>query len=142
MSDYHDLPFNDILDWNSFSIIVKEDKVPDLEKILKGIPEEKFKKLSQNVLQVHKHFKWNSPPVKYDEFHMVMYELWQHRHIEDNVPNLEKILQGIPEEKYKKMHQNLLQVREHLKWHSPPVKYDEFHMVMYELWKNRHIIRY
>ncbi|CAK7336593.1 unnamed protein product, partial [Dovyalis caffra] len=31
-------------------------------------------------------------------------------------------------------------VGKYFKWHSPPVKYDEFHMVMHELWKRRHII--
>lgn len=27
-------------------------------------------------LQVQKHFQWNSPPIRYDAFHMIMYELW------------------------------------------------------------------
>ncbi|CAK7355326.1 unnamed protein product [Dovyalis caffra] len=76
MSDYYDLPFNGLLDWNNFSVILKEKDVPNLERIVKGIPEEKYKKMHQNLLQVSKHFKWNSPPVKYDLFHMVMYELW------------------------------------------------------------------
>ncbi|CAK7355310.1 unnamed protein product [Dovyalis caffra] len=80
LSDYYDLPFNDILDWNNFSVIIKEDNVPSLEKILEGIPEDKYKKMLQNVLQVRKHFNWNSPPVKYGAFHMVMYELWLRRH--------------------------------------------------------------
>ncbi|CAK7355300.1 unnamed protein product [Dovyalis caffra] len=52
LSDFYDLPFNDVLDWTNFSVILKEDDVPDLEKILKGIPEENYKKMHQNLLQV------------------------------------------------------------------------------------------
>ena len=52
LSDYYDLPFSDILDWNSFSVIIKEDDVPNLKKILNGIPEEKYQKMRKNVLQV------------------------------------------------------------------------------------------
>lgn len=54
LHDYYDFPFNDVLDWNNFSVILKEEHVPDLEKILKGIPEENYKKMHQNLLQVDK----------------------------------------------------------------------------------------
>ncbi|KAJ6741077.1 hypothetical protein OIU79_001078, partial [Salix purpurea] len=104
LSDYYDLPFNDVLDWNNFSVILKEEHAPNLEKILKEIPEENYKKMHQNLLQVRKHFQWNPLPVKYDLFRMVMYELWLRRHI--------------------------------IKYDE----YDELHMVMYELWQRRHII--
>ncbi|KAJ6289323.1 hypothetical protein OIU76_025187 [Salix suchowensis] len=80
LSDYYDLPFSDVLDWNTFSVIVKEDDVSHLKRILKGIPETKFEKMRENVLKVQKHFQWNSVQVKYDAFHMVMYELWMRRH--------------------------------------------------------------
>jgi len=56
LHDYYDFPFNDVLDWNNFSVILKEEHVPDLEKILKGIPEENYKKMHQNLLQVDKNF--------------------------------------------------------------------------------------
>ncbi|KAJ6366395.1 hypothetical protein OIU77_002889 [Salix suchowensis] len=51
LSDYYDLPFNDVLDWNNFSV-----NVPNLEKILKEIPEENYKKMHQNLLQVDMNF--------------------------------------------------------------------------------------
>jgi muconolactone delta-isomerase len=56
MSDYYDLPFNDILDWDKFSVILKEDDVLELEKILKSIPERKYEKMHQNVLKVDMNF--------------------------------------------------------------------------------------
>ena len=56
MSDYYDLPFNDILDWDEFSVILKEDDVLELEKILKSIPQGEYEKMHQNVLKVDKNF--------------------------------------------------------------------------------------
>ncbi|KAI3922134.1 hypothetical protein MKX01_005823 [Papaver californicum] len=76
LSDYYDLPFNDILNWRKFSVILKENDVYQLKGILKDIPEEQFVALHKNVVKVQKHFQWNSPPTRYDAFHMVMYELW------------------------------------------------------------------
>ena len=46
------MSFSDLFYWKKFSVIVKEDDVPHLKKILKGIPERKFEKMSQNVLKV------------------------------------------------------------------------------------------
>ncbi|KAK2988007.1 hypothetical protein RJ640_011270 [Escallonia rubra] len=80
LSDYYDLPFNDILDWQKFSIILKEREVKQLKQLLKGISGENFVSLHQSVVQVQKHFQWNSPPIRYDAFHMVMYDLWLRRH--------------------------------------------------------------
>ncbi|XP_057964925.1 probable glycosyltransferase At5g03795 isoform X1 [Malania oleifera] len=31
--------------------------------------------------KIQKHFQWNSPPIRYDTFHMVMYDLWLHHHV-------------------------------------------------------------
>ncbi|KAI3941779.1 hypothetical protein MKW92_007916 [Papaver armeniacum] len=76
LSDYYDLPFNDILNWRKFSVILKENDVYQLKGILKDIPEEQFVALHKNVVKVQKHFQWKSPPTRYDAFHMVMYELW------------------------------------------------------------------
>uniref|UniRef100_A0A6M2EXE1 Exostosin GT47 domain-containing protein n=1 Tax=Populus davidiana TaxID=266767 RepID=A0A6M2EXE1_9ROSI len=81
LSNYYDLPFNDILDWHKFSVILKEQDVYRLKQILKDIPDNKFVSLHKNLVKVQKHFQWNSPPVKYDAFHMVMYDLWLRRHV-------------------------------------------------------------
>ncbi|KAL3584337.1 hypothetical protein D5086_015398 [Populus alba] len=47
----------------NFSGILKEDDVLYLEQILERIPEEKFKKMRQNVSQAGEHFKWHSTRV-------------------------------------------------------------------------------
>ncbi|PRQ48433.1 putative xylogalacturonan beta-1,3-xylosyltransferase [Rosa chinensis] len=81
LSNYYDLPFNDILDWRKFSVILTEKDVYQLKQILKAIPYSEFLTLHKNLMKVQKHFQWNSPPIKYDAFHMVMYDLWLRHHV-------------------------------------------------------------
>ncbi|KAH7544580.1 hypothetical protein FEM48_Zijuj01G0000900 [Ziziphus jujuba var. spinosa] len=81
LSNYYDLPFNDVLDWKKFAVILKENDVYQLKQILKDIPYEQFLALHRNLVKVQKHFQWNSPPIKYDAFHMVMYDLWLRHHV-------------------------------------------------------------
>ncbi|PAN04420.1 hypothetical protein PAHAL_1G065600 [Panicum hallii] len=76
LSDYYDLPFNDALDWRKFAVVLRERDVYQLKSILKSISQEEFVSLHKSLVQVQKHFVWHSPPVPYDAFHMVMYELW------------------------------------------------------------------
>ncbi|EPS72202.1 exostosin family protein [Genlisea aurea] len=81
VSDYYDLPFNDVLNWRRFAVVVKEKDVYQLKQILKNITQQQFVSLHGSLVKVQKHFRWNSPPVKFDAFHMVMYELWLRRHV-------------------------------------------------------------
>lgn len=52
LSNYYDLPFNDILDWQKFSVVLKESDVYQLKQILKDIPDEKFLALHKNLIKV------------------------------------------------------------------------------------------
>ncbi|KAL3621005.1 hypothetical protein CASFOL_035917 [Castilleja foliolosa] len=81
MADYYDLPFNDILDWRKFSVILKESDVYNLKDILKAKAGADYRNLYNNLLKVQKHFQWNTPPVKYDTFGMLMYNLWLRRNV-------------------------------------------------------------
>ncbi|PPD73631.1 hypothetical protein GOBAR_DD29444 [Gossypium barbadense] len=81
LSNYYDLPFNDILDWQKFAVILRESDVYQLKQILKSISHEEFVSLHNNLVKVQKHFQWNTPPVKFDAFHMVIYELWLRHHV-------------------------------------------------------------
>lgn len=47
-----DFPFNDILDWNKFSIILTEDDVHWFKDTLKGIRDADFTILQNNLLKV------------------------------------------------------------------------------------------
>ncbi|XP_065629324.1 probable glycosyltransferase At5g25310 [Quercus suber] len=80
LSNYYHLPFNDIVGWHNFAVVLKEHDVYRLKQILKDIADAEFVALHKNSVKV-RHFQWNSPPIRYDAFHMVKYELWFHRHI-------------------------------------------------------------
>ncbi|KAJ7971902.1 Exostosin-like [Quillaja saponaria] len=79
IANYYDLPFTDVLNWKSFSVVVATLDIPLLKKILKGISSKEYLTLQSNVLKVRKHFQWHLFPVHYDAFYMVMYELWLRR---------------------------------------------------------------
>ncbi|KAK6131642.1 hypothetical protein DH2020_034656 [Rehmannia glutinosa] len=79
IANHYDLPFQDILNWKNFSIVVATLDIPFLKKILQGISVEEYSILQNNVLKVRKHFQWHLSPVDYDAFYLVMYELWLRR---------------------------------------------------------------
>ncbi|KAK4419956.1 putative glycosyltransferase [Sesamum alatum] len=54
--------------------------------------------------------------------------------LEKDIPNLKNILMSIPEQRYVKMQQRVRQVQRHFLWHSTPVKYDVFHMILHSIW--------
>nr|XP_043632225.1 probable glycosyltransferase At5g03795 isoform X1 [Erigeron canadensis] len=80
LADHYDLPFADILDWSSFSVVVSTEDIANLKRILKkSVASDEYLKLQKNVLKVQKHFQWHQKPVDFDTFYMVMYELWLRR---------------------------------------------------------------
>lgn len=52
LSNYYDLPFNDILDWKKFSLVLTENDVYDLKSILKSIADEDFAALHKGLMEV------------------------------------------------------------------------------------------
>ncbi|PIN19224.1 Acetylglucosaminyltransferase EXT1/exostosin 1 [Handroanthus impetiginosus] len=79
LADHYDLPYADILKWDSFSVVVSTWDIPFLKKILQEISENEYLKLQRKVMSVREHFQWHDLPVDYDAFHMVMFELWLRR---------------------------------------------------------------
>ncbi|WJX77654.1 lactose synthase [Trifolium repens] len=80
IAEHYDLPFADVLNWKSFSVVVTTLDIPLLKKILKSMVNSgEYLMLQRNVLKVRKHFQWHSPPLEFDSFYMVMYELWLRR---------------------------------------------------------------
>ncbi|KAK4727016.1 hypothetical protein R3W88_031933 [Solanum pinnatisectum] len=57
LSDHYDLPYADILNWESFSVIVSSLDIPKLKQILQAIEYHHYVKLQNNVMQVRKHFQ-------------------------------------------------------------------------------------
>ncbi|WJX32777.1 hypothetical protein P8452_21064 [Trifolium repens] len=79
ISQQYVLPFNDVLNWDSFSVQIEVSEIPKLKEILLGISEEKYMRLYEGVKQVQRHFVVNNPPKKYDVFHMIIHSIWLRR---------------------------------------------------------------
>lgn len=52
LSNYYDLPFNDILDWRKFAVVLKESDVYQLKQILKNKSQDEFVALHNNLVKV------------------------------------------------------------------------------------------
>ncbi|GLJ31928.1 hypothetical protein SUGI_0642620 [Cryptomeria japonica] len=81
IANHYDLPFNDVLNWKSFSLVVPTLDIPLLKDVLHNISIKQYQNLKENALNVRKHFQWHMPPLDYDAFNMVMYELWLRCHV-------------------------------------------------------------
>ncbi|KAL3650806.1 hypothetical protein CASFOL_007209 [Castilleja foliolosa] len=57
--------------------------------------------------------------------------------LEKDIPNLKSILLSISNQRYVEMQQRVKEVQKHFLWHSKPVKYDVFHMILHSIWYNR-----
>lgn len=53
LSNYYDLPFNDILNWRKFSLILNERDVYRLKYILKNVSDSEFITLHYNLVKVN-----------------------------------------------------------------------------------------
>ncbi|KAJ4831107.1 hypothetical protein Tsubulata_027027 [Turnera subulata] len=79
ISQHYIFPFMDVLNWDSFSVKVSVPEIPNLKKILMGIPEEEYLRMQERVKQVQRHFLVNNPPKRYDVFHMMIHSVWLRR---------------------------------------------------------------
>ncbi|CAL1398411.1 unnamed protein product [Linum trigynum] len=79
ISDHYVPPFSDVLNWKSFSVEVPVGEIPNLKRILEGISSRQYIRMQRRVLQVRKHFEVNSPPRRYDVFHMILHSIWLRR---------------------------------------------------------------
>ncbi|XP_039142617.1 probable glycosyltransferase At5g03795 [Dioscorea cayenensis subsp. rotundata] len=79
IADHFVPPFDEVLDWSAFSVIVAENDIPNLKDILLGIPLRKYISMQTNVKRLQKHFMWHARPVKYDLFHMILHSIWFNR---------------------------------------------------------------
>ncbi|WJX25942.1 hypothetical protein P8452_14929 [Trifolium repens] len=79
ISDNYVPPFFEVLNWEAFSVFVRERDVPNLRNILLSISEEKYLALHLGVKKVQQHFLWHKVPVKYDLFHMILHSIWNNR---------------------------------------------------------------
>ncbi|GAV72820.1 Exostosin domain-containing protein [Cephalotus follicularis] len=88
IADNFSLPFSDVLDWSTFSVVVAEKDIPKLKEILLAIPLRKYLAMQSNVKMVQKHFHWNPGPIRYDLFHMILHSIWIKRLNQIQIPQL------------------------------------------------------
>ncbi|RZC70608.1 hypothetical protein C5167_033770 [Papaver somniferum] len=79
INDYYALPFGDVLNWRSFSVVVPVNEIPSLKKILTSISQRRYIKMQQRGLKIRRHFEVNSPPERFDVFHMILHSIWLRR---------------------------------------------------------------
>ncbi|XP_057431628.1 probable glycosyltransferase At3g07620 [Lotus japonicus] len=73
-------PFFEVLNWESFAVIVLEKDIPNLKNILLSIPDKRYLTMLKRVKKVQQHFLWHKHvPVKYDVFHMILHSIWYNR---------------------------------------------------------------
>uniref|UniRef100_A0A7N2RE09 Exostosin GT47 domain-containing protein n=1 Tax=Quercus lobata TaxID=97700 RepID=A0A7N2RE09_QUELO len=77
LSTYSRLPFKRILDWDKFSLRIERNDTYELHNLVHRIKASDSFTLHSNLLKVQKSFKWNSPPSRFDAFHMAIFELWE-----------------------------------------------------------------
>ncbi|CAH9113904.1 unnamed protein product [Cuscuta epithymum] len=73
------MPFGDVLNWETFAVIIPVKDIPNLKKILKGIPEKKYLRMQKRGIQIRRHFEIHNPPKRYDVFHMILHSVWLRR---------------------------------------------------------------
>ncbi|KAJ9536843.1 hypothetical protein OSB04_029576 [Centaurea solstitialis] len=79
-------PFNEVLNWSAFSVIVAENDILKLKEILEGIPIKRYLTMQHNVKMLQRHFYWNRSPVKFDMFHMILHSIWLSRLNQIQIP--------------------------------------------------------
>ena len=79
IADNFVLPLSEVLDWSAFSVVVAEKDIPDLKRILQGIPLRRYVRMHACVKRLQRHFLWHARPIKYDLFHMILHSIWLSR---------------------------------------------------------------
>ncbi|KAK1304780.1 putative glycosyltransferase [Acorus calamus] len=79
IADNFVLPFDEVLDWNAFSVVVAEKDIPKLKDILSAISLRRYISMQTNIKRLQKHFLWHAKPVRYDIFHMILHSIWFNR---------------------------------------------------------------
>lgn len=86
IADNFVLPFNEVLDWSAFSVVVAEKDIPKLKEILVAIPLRRYLTMLHNLKMVQKHFLWNPTPIRHDLFHMILHSIWFSRLNQFQIP--------------------------------------------------------
>ncbi|XP_057796737.1 probable glycosyltransferase At5g03795 [Salvia miltiorrhiza] len=79
ISDGYVPPLNDVLNWGEFSLVIEVENIANIKTILMSVSEEKYLRMFERLGQVQKHFVMNTPPKRFDLFHMIVHSVWLRR---------------------------------------------------------------
>lgn len=79
ISEHYVPPFSDVLNWKSFSVAVSTRDIPNLKRILSSISPRQYIRMHRRVVRIRRHFEFNSPPKRFDVFHMILHSIWLRR---------------------------------------------------------------
>ncbi|KAG1368823.1 putative glycosyltransferase [Cocos nucifera] len=79
INDHYVLPLGDVLNWKAFSVQVSVEDIPNLKNILMSISPRQYIRMQRRVKMVQRHFMLNSPPKRFDLYHMLLHSIWLRR---------------------------------------------------------------
>ncbi|XP_057424995.1 probable glycosyltransferase At5g03795 [Lotus japonicus] len=79
ISEHYVPPFNDVLNWKSFSVEISLKDIPNLKQILMSISPRQYIRMQRRVEKIRRHFEVHSPPKRFDVFHMILHSVWLRR---------------------------------------------------------------
>ncbi|XP_047331984.1 probable glycosyltransferase At5g03795 [Impatiens glandulifera] len=79
IKDHYSIPFSDVLNWKTFAVIIPKEEIQNLKKILTSISSRQYIRMQRRGTQMRRHFEVNTPPRRYDVFHMILHSIWLRR---------------------------------------------------------------
>ncbi|XP_043699391.1 probable glycosyltransferase At5g03795 [Telopea speciosissima] len=79
INDHFVPPFNDILNWKTFSVVFPVEDIPNLKKILMSISSRQYIRMHRRLIQVRRHFELHFPPKRFDVYNMILHSIWLRR---------------------------------------------------------------
>eukprot|EP01134_Creolimax_fragrantissima_P008603 CFRG8603T1 len=82
MADFYHLPYTELVEWSTFSIIVPESHVSNLKSILLGVSDKDYECKLENLQRISSMFQYHHhTPHEGDAFFSFLLLLWRKRHI-------------------------------------------------------------
>ncbi|TKY56792.1 glycosyltransferase protein [Spatholobus suberectus] len=74
----NDMPFMDVLRWREMAVFVRS--VRGVKRVLGDTWRERHEQMRGLGVGASMHLQWNQPPLPFDAFNSIMYQLWLRRH--------------------------------------------------------------
>lgn len=84
ISNHYELPFANVLDWSTFSVIINHREISLIKQRLLSVPRRMYLNMFHNLRRVRRHFSWHETPRGFDSFYMTAYQLW----LRSSIPRL------------------------------------------------------